>query len=353
MTQPPPTWLSFVNRKALPALETPFWAPGGHPQTLLGHLLSSNKPTVQGESITLELPDGDQLAGTYYAGTKPYLVYFFHGLGGTTVADYMQRALGLSLHRGYHVLMMNHRGCGSGRGLARHPYHSGRGEDLAQVFAYGRQRFPQFKHLAVGFSLSGNALLLLLSGQRGGDLRPDGAIAVNAPINLGKTSHLMRRGLNLIYQARFVIKCARSLKERKADGLLTVDCQLPAWISLEEVDRRYTAPAGGFRDPQDYYQTCSTYTHLHRIQTPTVLLTAEDDPFVPGIDYREAQLSPMVFRHIEKTGGHMGYLSKEKHPVFGRRWLDLALDHYLAQFVSWFQHPSQTPNPVHAKPQQA
>lgn len=335
------SWQAFMGQTQLPVLVPPRWARGSHLQTLLGHLLPSNTQTLQGERVIVDLPDGDKLAGSYYEGTRPILVYAFHGLGGSTQADYMKRTLDLCTRRGYHVLMMNHRGCGSGRGLARHPYHSGRGEDLAAVFAHGRQRFPQFNHIAVGFSLSGNALLLLLSGQRG-DTLPDGAIAVNAPINLAHAAVWMRRGLNRIYQARFVIKCQRAIKQRREDGLLTVSCSLPPWISLEEVDRRYTAPAGGFRDPADYYQTCSTQNHLAAIKTPTVLLTAGDDPFVPASDYAQAQISPMVYRHIEPHGGHMGYLTRDQHPVFGRRWLDQALDHYLDHLCQWVPNQPAT-----------
>lgn len=325
-------WQELMRASPLVSLEPTFWANGSHLQTLLGHLMPSETRNPKGESVTVTLADGDQLQGTYYCGSKPVLVYFFHGLGGSTQADYMKRGVDLSLAKGFHVLAMNHRGCGLGRGLAKHPYHSGRGEDLSDVIAYGRKRFPNLKHLCVGFSLSGNALLLLLSGKRG-TVQPDGAIAVNAPIHLGHAAEWIHKGLNRIYEVRFVIKCARSVKQRQEDGLLTVPCSLPPWISLQEVDHRYTAPAGGFKDPQDYYTRCSTYQLLDRIRIPTAVLTAADDPFVPVADYQQASLSPMVFCHIEPKGGHMGYLSKRNVGTFGKRWLDYALNHFLTQLT--------------------
>lgn len=325
-------WQKRMVQQPLLPLIPPFWANNGHLQTLLGHLLPSEKPQINGESVEVDLSDGDRLCGSYIPGSKPTLVYFFHGLGGSTQADYMQRGVGVCLRRGFHVLSMNHRGCGQGRGLARHPYHSGRGEDLSDVFRYGRRRFPHMRHLGVGFSLSGNALLLLLSGKRG-EVLPDGAIAINAPINLGSAAQFMHQGLNRIYETRFVIKCRRSVKERKEDQLLTVPCTIPPWISLREVDQRYTAPAGGFRDPQDYYDRCSTFELLDRIAIPTAILTSVDDPFVPVIDYQKANYSPSVFHHIEASGGHMGYLTRQKHPLFGNRWLDYALDHFLGHLA--------------------
>jgi predicted alpha/beta-fold hydrolase len=56
------------------------------------------------------------------------------------------------------------------------------------------------------------------------------------------------------------------------------------------------------------------------IQTPTIILTAADDPFIDVQDYREARLSGTTRLHIERVGGHMGYLSQEKG-----RWLDYAI----------------------------
>jgi len=316
-------------------LRPPIWARTPHLQTILGHLLPSKTTSPQGELQTLTLGDGDCLRGRFHQGTLPVLIYLFHGLGGSTQADYMLRTVDLCRKRGYSVLTFNHRGCGEGRGLARHPYHSGRAEDLSDAIAFGRQRFPDHTHLVVGFSLSGNALLLLLSGMRG-TVQPDGAIAINAPINLGSAAHWMRQGLNRIYESRFVMKCAKSVKQRRQDGLLTVDCKLPFWISLQEVDRRYTAPAGGFRDPQDYYDQCSTYQLLDRIRIPTVILSAMDDPFVPCVDYQQATYSPWAYCHLEPHGGHMGYLTRDPIPGFGYRWLDFALDHYLGHLTDLF-----------------
>lgn len=329
-------WQQHVCNQHLVRIKPPFWAPGGHSQTLLGHLLPSKKPTAEGEVIEVDLGDGDRLRGFYHAGTKPVLVYLFHGLGGSTGADYMRRTLGVCLNLGFSAICMNHRGAGIGRGLASQPYHSGRGEDLSAVFAYGRARFPDKCHLAVGFSLSGNALLLLLSGKRG-DVLPDGAIAVNAPIDLGKASEMMKCGMNRIYETRFVIKCRKAIREKLTDGLLKTPYRIPPWIHLEDVDRIYTAPEGGFKDPQDYYSRCSTKNLLDRINIPSVLLTAADDPFVPSEDYRAAAISPMVHLRIEDTGGHMGYLTAEKHPVYGHRWMDDALETYLRTLSDFLQ----------------
>jgi hypothetical protein len=313
----------------LDACRPPRWARGGHAQTLMGHFLTSPIPANEADLHQVVLPDGDCLAVLHYKAPQKSadVVYLFHGLGGSTDSDYMRRGVCLFRDQGYHVYAVNHRGCGAGQGLARYPYHSGRGEDLSAVIDFGRRRHPQSRHLAVGFSLSGNALLLLLTGRRG-DIKPDAAIAVNAPIDLKATALDMRRGLNRIYDVRFVRRLLRDLRLRYRGGLLARPVSLPTLASLYDFDEVYTAPAGGFADRFDYYRTCSTVDRLTEIQTPTMLLTARDDPMVDFTHYRRAKRSSSVCLHAEDHGGHMGYLARGRGLLGFRRWLDDALLHY-------------------------
>lgn len=289
----------------------PVWARGGHAQTLLGHLLPSPRFEDLGQATRIPLPDGDLLTARFHKGSRPGVVCIFHGLGGTIDADYMTRSTRVVLERqGYSVLRVNHRGCGEGRGLAKKPYHSGRAEDLSQAITYARNLCPGEPVFALGFSLSGAALLLLLTGRRGTE-KPDAALAVNAPIQLEKSALLLKRGLNRVYDLRFVKLCNS-----------TVPSPPPVrpWATLHDFDRAYTAPQGGFQSREDYYSSCSSGPHLQAIQTPTVILTAADDPFIDVKDYQDARLSPTTHLHIERVGGHMGYLSQEKG-----RWLDYAI----------------------------
>ena len=159
----------------------PSWARGGHAQTLLGHFLPDRLLTHKGERVELACSDGDRLVAFVTEGISDTVVYLFHGLAGSTDSGYIHRTARVALRQGHTVMMMNHRGCGEGVGLARYPHHSGRAEDLSSAIEFGRGRFKNRRHLAIGFSLSGNALLLLLTGNRG-IVKPDLAISVNAPI---------------------------------------------------------------------------------------------------------------------------------------------------------------------------
>lgn len=325
--------------------EPPVWARTGHRQTILGHILPSPKLRTKGRRLEIILPDGDRLVGFIQDGTTSTVVYIFHGLAGSTDGTYMHRTSIVAQKLGHTVVMFNHRGCGEGVGLAKLPYHSGRGEDIAAVVAEGRRLFPRHRHIVIGFSMSANATLCLLTGLRPNiksDIEasvepsielniktalPDLAIAINGPIDLASCAYLLSKGLNRIYDARFYRQC-------RVDVLLggapdNVKKRLPQLTTLTKLDSLYTAPMGGFQSRDHYYSECSTAGHLDKIKIPTVILTTADDPFVPVSAYREAQLSPHVHMHIEPHGGHMGYLSRDHSRLGYYRWQDYAIEQVL------------------------
>lgn len=185
-----------------------------------------------------------------------------------------------------------------------------------------RQQFPNHLHVAIGFSMSANALLLLCSGHRG-QILPDRAIALNGPIDLLKAAKKLKQGFNQVYNFDLYRGCRRDAFIAKHEHLKNV--RIPRFASIYEFDRLFTAPVAGFRSREHYYQECSTFDKLSRIQIPTVILTAKDDPFIDFESYEKAQYSSSTVFHAETSGGHMGYISKEKTPLGSQRWQDYAI----------------------------
>lgn len=310
-------------RSRITPCDPPSWAKTGHLQTILGHVLSSPAISEEGVKLNITLErEEERIHSTYLKGDTRNVLYLFHGLAGSSGASYMQRTAIIARQLGYHVFLNNHRGCGEGLGLATEPYHSGRAEDLSAVIAFGRKMLPGHHHVAMGFSLSANALLLLAAGVRA-EVLPDVAIAVNAPINLDQASLNLKRGLNRIYNFRFMIDLRKHVKRNHP---VTFPLIKDVW-DLREFDETYTAKTGGFKDRADYYATCSAGQYISRIKIPTVILTAKDDPFVAIKDYQEIVLSPNTVLHLEDHGGHMGYLKRGGKGYV--RWLDYALGEYL------------------------
>ena len=311
----------------------PFWARGGHAQTLWGHLLSwrgallAQRADAQRREVALE--DGDRLVVFTLPGTSGVRVHLFHGLSGDVDSDYMRRVTSVLEARGHSVWAVNHRGCGSGRGLAARPYHSGSSADMQAVLAASRASAPDQICLVIAFSLSGNIALLHAAEQRAP--QADGVIAVNPPIDLARGADTLHVGFNRVYERRFVHRLRRAIRERELDGLLTDRPRIDPGVSLREFDELYTAPQAGFASAAEYYRLCSSLARLREITTPTVVLTSADDPVVDCAMFRDLDLGAAVTLHVEPRGGHVGYLTRSG--LSYRRWLDAALAHYVDELV--------------------
>lgn len=315
----------------IPEIATPWWAPRGHLQTLAGHFIPSPRRHY-GEEHVVELKDGDRLLIYVTKGAKPVVLSQFHGLGGDMTADYMRRGARIAEKFGFTHVYVNHRSAGPGLSLAKASYHSGRAEDASAVFEYLRGIFPNQKQLTIGYSMSANILLLLLSGQGGAHL-PDGAIAINGPIDLSRASDLLRRGANRMYEMRFVDLLKKVIKKKQKLGLIQEKYRIPFGSSIWDFDEIFTAKASGFKSRDDYYETCSSHKHVHAIRTPTYVLSSADDPFVDVEAYYKAPWSRQVHLTISSLGGHLGYFDRRVLPLGSRRWLDVYIESALRNLL--------------------
>lgn len=87
--------------------------------------------------------------------------------------------------------------------------------------------------------------------------------------------------------------------------------------SLLDFDDAYTAPCFGFRNALDYYEQCSSKRFLPFIQVPTLILQAQDDPFIPFemFDDPVFRKNASLCLSTPEHGGHVGFLSR-KRPRF-------------------------------------
>ena len=81
--------------------------------------------------------------------------------------------------------------------------------------------------------------------------------------------------------------------------------------SIRGFDDAYTAPQGGFGNADNYYTQASAVRLIDRVTIPTLIVTAEDDPFVPGDQFRRPVVTgnPHVRVEITPHGGHCGFVS--------------------------------------------
>jgi uncharacterized protein len=322
--------------------EAPLWAQSGHLETILGTLLPSPNLKSGGERVFLQLPDGDRLFCRLYDMNSKITVALFHGLAGDIKSGYMQRTAVELIKKGYSVLLVNHRNCGEGKGQARHIYNSGRSEDIGFAINYLKKRFPKRKVAAIGFSLSANALLLLMSkvlplqnivtpeefDEKKEAMQvdlPDLAMVVNPPMNLARASASLCSFPNKLYGSYFLYYLTSMVRELDGEGFFSSPKRMSWMMPISEFDNRFTAPFSGFQTGEDYYKHCSAFTHLEKIKTQTAIITAKSDPFVDFQDALNVKRSSSTLLQIEDYGGHMGYIHKENTPLGSNRWLEYAL----------------------------
>jgi predicted alpha/beta-fold hydrolase len=82
--------------------------------------------------------------------------------------------------------------------------------------------------------------------------------------------------------------------------------------TFREFDDAATAPLHGFRDADDYYARSSSLHFLAKITTPTLCISAEDDPFLPreALDRARAAASASVHFVTTPHGGHVGFVGE-------------------------------------------
>ena len=111
-------------------------------------------------------------------------------------------------------------------------------------------------------------------------------------IEIGECVQALERPGNALYQWNFVKDLKRRMrrKERFWPGPLRPDASCGAIRTVREFDEAYTAPYFGFAGAEDYYHRASAMRIVDRIRVPALVITAEDDPFVPSRPFHDPKL---------------------------------------------------------------
>ena len=137
-------------------------------------------------------------------------------------------------------------------------------------------------------------------------------IAISVPIDLAASADAIDHRLsNLFYLRRFLGRLVPKVEAKALRFPHRVDASRSRQIrTLREFDDLYTAPIHGFRDAPEYWAKSSARQYLDRINVPTLLLNARDDPFLtPGsFPYSVAEKNPHLFFEAPEWGGHVGFI---------------------------------------------
>lgn len=261
----------------------------------------------------VELPDGDFLEADWMvdqglAAEAPILV-MLHGLEGSSDATYARMAAKQAQARGWRAVVLHFRDCGGTPNRLPRRYHAGDTADPHYFISGLRERYPMAPLLAAGYSLGGNVLLKYVGEQASASMLAAVA-AVSVPFDLQNAADALNSGASRFYRWYLLrkMKAAMRRKFTRADAPFDWSAASRA-RDFAEFDDLVTAPLHGFRDKDDYYGRSSCGRYLHRIETPTLILNARDDPFMtPQALPATERLPPAVHMEITEQGGHIGFV---------------------------------------------
>jgi len=214
---------------------------------------------------------------------------------------------------GWNIVRLNQRNCGETEHLSRGLYHSGLTNDPLFVLRELVDRDGISAVAVAGYSLGGN-LTLKLAGELGNSFPALKAVcAVSPTMDLAVCVKALERRSNIAYEFNFVRRLKARMRRKAAF--------FPHEYSLEELgrvwtvrqfDEAFTAPHHGFRDASDYYYRASAMRVINRVRVPALILTAEDDPFVPVDPFRDPSVAdnPFVNVVITRNGGHCAFVER-------------------------------------------
>jgi predicted alpha/beta-fold hydrolase len=275
-------------------------------------------------------------------------IILLHGLEGSSHAHYMAGISDKAWAAGWSVVRLNQRNCGNTEHLSRGLYHSGLTHDALFVMRELIEQDGIGVLALAGYSLGGN-LALKLAGDLG-DAAPAALVAVCAvspTLDLAGCVDALERRSNFAYQWNFVRNLKARMRRKVAafPGAFSLDA-LRRVRTVRGFDEAYTAPHHGFRDAADYYYRASALRVIGRITVPTLIITAEDDPFVPDVPFRHADVAgnPNITVIITRHGGHCAYLERPQDGYDGY-WAEREIMRF-AQAQTAARARTEAPSPI-------
>jgi uncharacterized protein len=308
-----------------------------HAQTLVCAFLPRRFPRLpRGVSREFETEPGTRIRGMCHWQPAPQeqpTLVLVHGLEGSCDSGYMMGLAEKAFAAGWNAVRLNQRNCGGTESLTPTLYNSGLSCDYRAVLTelIERDRLPEI--FFAGYSMGGN-LVLKMAGELAAGAPPQlrGIAGVCPCIDLALCADALSQPANFLYERHFV----RNLKGR----MLRKASLFPGRFGLaplarvrtvREFDDAITAKYCGFRDAADYYERSSALRAVNEIRVPALIVTAQDDPFVPFATFSDPALTDnsQICVVAPAHGGHCAFISR--HPRDARFWAE-------ARIMDFFAH---------------
>ncbi len=300
---------------------------GGHVQTVVGNFLPrrNHLPPPEDRLFHVE-PEVQVLCHCHWQPNRSsaMTLVIVHGLEGSSESGYVIGTGSKAWCAGMNVVRMNMRNCGNTEALGPTLYNSSMSDDVGAV-AKALIADEHLQKLALaGFSMGGNLVLKLL-GEWGENAPREvvAGIGVSPSMDLGPSADALHDRANRIYEMKFLWGLRQRVRRKAAlyPGLYDLR-YLRGLRSLRDFDDQITARYCGFLDAQDYYTRASASNVLERITVPTLIVHADDDPFIRILPASREKLlhNPHIIYVETEHGGHCAFLAEANG--YDGRWAE-------------------------------
>jgi uncharacterized protein len=308
----------------------------GHAQTIVAAFARREFALPAGIEKLFRVDEATQLKGIchWQPGQRRDLpvIVIVHGLEGSCDSNYALGIADKAWTLGFHAVRMNQRNCGGTERLTPTLYNSGlSGDYRAVLLDLVDEGFE--KIFFAGYSMGGN-LVTKMAGEfaRSAPTQLRGVAVVCPALDLSRCADALEERQNYIYQWHFVRelmnryrrKCALFPQTYVHNGLAPIR-------TVREFDDAITAPHFGFRDAEEYYESASAKRVIGNVAVPLILITAQDDPFVPYVSFLAARVAdnPCVRFVAPQHGGHCAFISRWSGPE--RFWAEQRIVEFVQQ----------------------
>jgi predicted alpha/beta-fold hydrolase len=306
----------------------------GHLQTIVGNYLP--RPAfllpATSEIVTVDPRDASRVLCHCHWQADPaacLTLVLVHGLEGSSNSRYILGVAARAWAAGCNVVRMNMRNCGGAETLTPTLYHSGLSGDVAAVVRHFGARFALPRVALVGYSMGGN-LVLKMAGEWGRQAPLCAVAAVCPAIDLAAGSDALHEPANRLYEWKFLRDLiARFHRKAKLYPHIYPTTDVGPLPSIRAFDDKVLARYSEFSDADDYYYRAASARVVDRIAVPTLILHAQDDPFIRLLPETRAKLfaNPQIHFVETRHGGHCAYLCRE--PGDEIHWAEATLIRYL------------------------
>jgi hypothetical protein len=246
-------------------------------------------------------------------------VVLLHGWEGSAESLYVLSLARQLFERHFEVVRLNLRDHGETHHLNRELFHSCRLPEVVGAVA-ALQRLVGGRPLQlVGFSLGGNFMLRVAAQASAAGLDLTRVIAVSPVLEPVATLAALQRGMPG-YEGYFVRKWLRSLRKKQQCWPDTYDfARLGRLRDLKLMTAELVQSHTDFASLEAYLNGYAiTGERLARLEVPSSILTALDDPIIPSSGLAKLARPPALSLTVTRYGGHCGFFDDLRGPT----WLE-------------------------------